>query len=486
MTTMSNIHPDQLMQQAMQLYRQARLEEVEKLCTQILSLQPRRVDTLNLAGITLLALGKEARAEALLRQALAIEPNAVYSINNLGLVLASLNKFEEAAACFRQVLAQTPDAPSALNNLGDMLGILGHHDEALACCQHAVKLAPQSVETHTTLGMEYFRIGRFAEARRAFDNALALDPEDSQTRTYYAGLVLLLGDLEDGWRQYEYRGRETEYKLTQGPEWDGGPIEGKTILVQTEQGLGDNIQFVRYLALLHERGAKVLFQCRPEMHRLLSCLKNVTLISRGEPLPPFDVRCRLMSLPYLFRTRAQSIPATHHYLTAEPAKMEYWRQRLPQDGTLKVGVVWAGNPKHSNDQRRSMIFSYLLPILQVPNVTLVSLQKGPSAVQSQNRPAATRWMDWTAELTDLTDTAALIANLDLVISVDTAMAHLSAALGRPVWTMLPFVPEFRWLLDRPDTPWYPTMRLFRQQKLDDWADTTEQVAMELKRLASRR
>ncbi|HEX4124338.1 MAG TPA: glycosyltransferase family 9 protein, partial [Tepidisphaeraceae bacterium] len=266
-------------------------------------------------------------------------------------------------------------------------------------------------------------------------------------------------------------------------QWQGEDIRGRTIVLRSEQGFGDMIQFVRYAPLVAARGAKVILESNPELFRLLARVPGVEQVVRhGDPLPPFDLHCPMMSLPHAFGTDLQSIPHEVPYLSADPELSARWGEAVADGaGKIKVGLAWGGNPKHSNERNRSMGLLELLGLSAIPGVQFYSLQKGPAAARLGE--VAGRWSiaDHTDRLTDFADTAALVSHLDLVITVDTSVAHLAGAMGKPVWLMLPFVAEWRWMVAREDSPWYPTMRLFRQGAPGEWADVVERVAGELGR-----
>jgi hypothetical protein len=291
-------------------------------------------------------------------------------------------------------------------------------------------------------------------------------------------------NLTEGWSEYEWRwknpGFESKPSFAQ-PVWDGSNHAG-TVLLTAEQGFGDTIQFIRYAPLVAARCRRVLLQCHRELVPLLDGAPGLAgVISRGQALPDFDVHCTLMTLPRLFATTLDTIPARVPYLNAEPARVAAWGAKLGETRRFKVGLAWAGSEAHKNDQHRSMLLSVFAPLSAIPGTLFVSLQKGPAALQIQSPPDGMELIDPTADLHDFADTAALIANLDLVISVDTAMVHLAGALAKPVWTLLPLVPDWRWLLNRSDSPWYPTMRLFRQPALGDWSAVMQRVAADLRR-----
>jgi hypothetical protein len=348
--------------------------------------------------------------------------------------------------------------------------------------------------------------GRVDEAIATCRQSMADGTATPSVRYTLARALLKSGDLAEGFNYYEWRFEGDEPFLPAPvfprPRWDGGDLTGRTILVYDEQGAGDTIQFSRYIPLLVERGGRVLLHCRSSLVRLLSGKGLSGSVERGglgvsaiikeeDVLPPFDVHSPLMSLPLLFKTTLKTIPAKVPYLFADPARAAGWEERVAATaaGQLKVGVVWAGNPEYKNNRRRSFAPSLLGPLLKVPGVRFFSLQMpakiGP-AVNASRAAAEMGMTDWTAELTDFADTAALVANLDLVISVDTSVAHLTGAMGRPIWMLTPMNNEWRWMIMRQGTPWYPTMRLFRQDRWGDWTGPIDRVAEALRALVQER
>jgi hypothetical protein len=303
---------------------------------------------------------------------------------------------------------------------------------------------------------------------------------------------LLRGDCLGGFVEFEWR-LQTEKHLSRPrtfsqPHWDGSPLNGRTILLTDEQGLGDTLQFVRYALLVAECGGNVIVECQPQLQRLLqNSLWPIRVVDDSQPPPPFDVHCSLLSLPMVFRTTLETIPRQVPYVHADVESIAYWRNKIAgETGLVNVGLAWAGNKSQMNDHNRSMAFRHLASLGRVAGVRFCSLQKGEAAQQASKPLAGMQLTDWTGDIGDFADTAAFVASLDLVISVDTSIAHLAGAMGKPVWTMLCFAADWRYLLDREDCPWYPTMRLFRQPTPGDWPSVVERVADALAEVATRR
>ncbi len=426
-------------------------------------------------------------AVASYRQAVRIDPAHAWAHNNLGIALKELSQFQEAADCFRQAIAVKPRYVDSHYNLGVCLMESGRLHEAIAGFMQALSLNPSHVGARCNLGMSLKRLGYFDEALIEFSRALDLEPDQPMAAWSRALLYLLYGDFAEGWKEYEYRQRQPDYprRAFAQPLWDGTSLEGKSILIHVDGGLGDTIQFIRYAPLLKERGGSVIFECPATLEPLLKNVAGVDrLIVRGAPLPLFDVHAPLLSLPRLFGTTLATIPGDAPYLEACPTRMAHWCQQLAMIDGFKIGIAWQGNPKYGEEPYRSIPLRYFEALAALPNVRLFSLQKGPGREQL---PAPFDVIDWANRL-DLdgafTDTAAIIMNLDLIVTSDTSIAHLAGALGVPVWTVLSFVPEWRWLLERSDSPWYPTMRFFRQSRLGDWDEVMKRVAEALTPLSS--
>jgi tetratricopeptide (TPR) repeat protein len=362
-----------------------------------------------------------------------------------------------------------------LYNRGVALRELKRFEEALASYDHALTLRPDYAEALLNRGSILYELKRFEEALANYDQALTRRPDYAEAHFNEALCRMLIGDLNRGFEKHEWRwesrqARNDKRDFAQ-PLWLGSnEITGKTILLHAEQGFGDTIQFCRYVPLVVERAARVILEVQDPLRELMSALPGATqIVSRGEPLPDFDIHCPLLSLPLAFATRLETIPAATPYLHASPQQAMSWNARLGPKRRLRIGLAWAGRQTHKNDHNRSVSFSSLMPLLDF-DATFVSLQREVRMSDTTTLRDRSDVLHFGGELNNFSDTAAIISNLDLVISVDTSVAHLAGALGKPVWILLPYVPDWRWLLDREDSPWYPTARLFRQNHTRTWDD----------------
>ncbi|MCY7323735.1 MAG: tetratricopeptide repeat protein, partial [Phormidesmis sp. CAN_BIN36] len=427
-------------------------------------------------GNAYLAQSRHEAAIAAYRQVLKLKPDHRQSLHNLGACLQNLEQFEAAADAYQQGLALKPDHAIAHNSLGEVLRKLGRVEAAIGHLKQAIALDPTFAEAHNNLGVSSYYCGQFDEANDRYQDALRLNPTYANAQLNYGFLLLLRGDLEAGFRYYEQRwaGQSLTPPTFPQPEWDGSNLDGKTILLCHEQGFGDLIQFIRYAPLVAARGGRVLVGCSAPLMRLLKTVPSIAQwVLEGEPVPPFDCYALLLSLPHILGTTLDTIPAEIPYLSAPQVS-------APHTG-LKVGFVWGGNSKNGTDRDRSITLTELLPLLSLAGVEFHSLQKGRSEELQQflvAHPEITI-VDLDPQLEDFADTAAAIAQLDLVISVDTSVAHLAGAMGKPVWILLNAVPDWRWFLGRTDSPWYPTARLFRQRSLRNWSNVTESIKDEL-------
>lgn len=444
------------------------------------------------AGTALSELGRLPEASAAFARAIALRPAYPEACHGLGHCQLKLQQWELAMASFQRALSLDPHQARSHNGLGQVCLEIGRSDEALQHCRRAIELQPDLAEAHGNLAVAHTALGEFAAAHQSYRRALQLRPDFPALRWNRSLLLLLEGEYEEGWREYEQRrfipGSPAAVHASRTPSWTGQPITGQTLIVHAEEGFGDTVHFARYLPLLRERAAaaRVIFVCQPEMVALLASIGpavEVVAQSRsGETeSPAADWHALLQSLPLLLE-KYRPLRTGGPYLEADSARRAGWRSRLNGNTGLRVGLAWAGNPAHRNDRARSIDAAHLLPLLQVPGATFYSLQVLPRG-DSAALLCGHGLIDHTVEIRDFADTAALIAELDLVISVDSAAAHLAGALGRPVWTLLPAVPDWRWGLQRENTPWYPSMWLFRQSQPGDWRGVIQRVAAEVEVLA---
>ena len=429
-----------------------------------IALRPDLAEPLNNLGVALAAVGRGNEAITAYRAAIALEPNHARAHSNLGNALKTAGKTPEAIACYQTALSLDPNYGEAHSNLGALLNEMGRTEEALQCHSRAIELRPDYAQGHFNLGSALSSAGRHEEAIDAHRRAISLQPHLPQAHFNLALELLRRGDFAEGWAEFEWRCRMPSLvKMTKDcpqPLWDGSDLGNRVLLLYAEQGIGDTIQFVRYVSLIRGR---VLLEVQPSLARLL----NAAAPHDGE----FDVHLPLLSLPLILR---QFDPTATQVPYIRPTS----RQDIGPRRGLRVGVAWAGSPTHKNDRNRSIPLAKLSPLAQ-EGVEFFSLQMGPGAIQT-----GMRLTDLTSRIHDFADTAALIAELDLVISVDTAVAHLAGATGKPVWVLLPEPADWRWLLKREDSPWYPTMRLFRQSWPGDWDEPIERMSRELTKFKS--
>lgn len=448
----------------------------------VLAQAPSNAEAWNNLGNVMQSLGHLDHTVEAYEKALGLRPNFPEAHQNLGQALVKLGRLDQAIAAFRQAIALRPDYAEANRSLGNALRDADQIDQSIAAHNQSIQINSNSPVAHSDLGNALRDAGQFDEAIAAYRKAISVQPDYAPAH-FNLGLNLLLrGELREGWAEHDWRWRINELGLFQPflsrPKWTGDDLAGRAILLHAEQGFGDSIQFARFVPLVARRGGKIILYCQPELTRLFKQLEGVDrIISPPEPPPEHDVQCALMSLPGVFDTTLETIPADIPYLRADPELSARWRERaMKTEAWLRVGLAWSGRKEHTNDRRRSLSLAALAPLLQSPNVVFFGLGK--------EQVEQTSVIDLSSELTDFADTAALIDNLDLVISVDTAVAHLAGAMGKPVWTMLPFIPDWRWLLGRDDSPWYPTMKLFRQPRAGDWSTVVEAISKSLETFQS--
>ncbi len=475
------------------LKQQGRVAEAVGCYRKVLDARPDSAEVASNLGIALAEQGQLEEAVACYRQGLALRADSAELHNNLGHALEQQGRTEEALACFRRAVGLRPELASAQLNLGNALTKLRRLEEATACYRRAIALQPDYPEACNNLGNVLREQGQLQAAVAALHQAVALRPDFADAHANLGIALLALGEMAAGWEEYEWRWKtppmlHAAREFAQ-PQWQGEPAAGRTLLVHAEQGLGDTVQFCRYVTMAAARGLRVFVEVQKPLVRLLGGLAGAAgVVARGEALPPFDLHCPMASLPRVFGTTVATIPPGCGYLQADAAQVAMWERRLGglelPGGQLpgrdkRVGLVWAGSAGLPSDARRSLPPERLTPLFEVAGLRFCSLQKGgPSA------PEAFPLFDCMARMQDLADTAALVGALDLVISVDTAVAHLAAALGKPVWLLNRFDADWRWLTERRDSPWYPTLRIYRQVRAGDWESVLAQVADDLRAFAA--
>jgi tetratricopeptide (TPR) repeat protein len=489
---------------------------------QALNINPKHLDARNNLGLAFIVQNQLPEATSCFREVLAIDPNHAHACVNLGNALLLQKQPAEAAECFRRAIGFLPNYANAHNNLGQALDQLGQTTLAIESFRQAIQLEPNNANAHNNLGNALVAQGDLAGATESYKQALRISPGDANARENLANaftnlgnalkdqgplnqaaenyrqaltidaqhtmarwnqalLHLLQGDFEGGWPDYELRWDMPEKvkRFFSQPRWDGRQLDGKTILVYAEQALGDTIQFARYLPLVKERGGTVLFECQPALKKLMNLACVDGLLAAGDPLPSFDCQIPLVSIPGVLGTTLATIPAHVPYVEVDAESIRRAALRKPAGSRIQIGIVWQGSMAQKGD-RRSVPLSLFEPLKQVTEVDWFSLQVGPGAEQLAKAPFPITDLGRSFDPNSLEDLAGAISNLDLIITVDTAAAHLAGALAVPVWTLLPYVPDWRWLMHRQDSPWYPTMRLFRQKKFGHWSGVFEDLAAAIK------
>jgi tetratricopeptide (TPR) repeat protein len=458
-----------------------------------LALRPEFPEALNNLGILLEDQGAHDQAEARYRAALQLQPNSADTFNNLGVTLAAQRRHEEAVESYRQALRIKPQAPLPWNNLGNALRTLGEVDEAIDCLRKAIALRSDYAEAHNNLGIGLVQLGLHQQAQESYEQALHLRPQYPEAHLNRSLAWLGESDFVRGWTEYEWRWNVpgTKKRACRQPLWSGALSPLQTLLLYFEQGLGDTLHFIRYAEMARRRVGRVIAEVQAPLVPLLSRCRGIDeLIAAGAAVPAFDVRLPLLSLPGALGTQLDTIPADAPYIFAEPQRVEAWRRRLAEVGGLRVGIGWQGNPQYRGDRQRSIPLHHFARLAEIADVQMISLQKGEGTAQiaKLEKPfLLVEFTDLDAAGGAFMDTAAVIENLDLVITSDTALPHLAGALGVETWIALPFAADWRWLRDRDDSPWYPTVRLFRQERPGDWQGVFDRIAAELTaRAASRR
>lgn len=462
-----------------------RREDARKQFSRAIQLKPGYTEALNNLGVVLMEDGDTDEAEKNFQKVLAVKPSSAKAHYGLGNIAFNRGRLADALAHYDRAIAHEPGYAEAHNNSGRTLMDLGRTADAEARFRKALSLRPDFAASHYSLGVALAERGAFAEAHAAYDRAIQLDPEAADYHWNASHLYLREGNFARGWQEYEWRLRRAN-RLTRTiacPRWDGrSDLRGRTILIQTEQGYGDTFQFIRYAQLVKDLGATVLLECQPGSERLLAGARGVDgVIARTDPPPLCDFHIELLSLPHMFKTAVETVPRAVPYLTAAAETVEEWRARTQEAPGLKVGVVWRGNLENASHEKRSIPAGTFAALPAAVNAAWFILQRdaGPEEMAALNGQVR----DCGPKLTDWAETAGLIAAMDLVITVDTGVAHLAGAAGKTTWILLPHTAEWRWLENRADSPWYPTARLFRQSREGDWSAVMADVRQALEHMA---
>jgi tetratricopeptide (TPR) repeat protein len=484
--------PDALSNYGLALDALKRHEEALASFDCALALDRRHADALNNRGLTLAALGRGADALSSWDEALAADPSHLSALHNRARARYGLKRYDAALADYDRLLAVRPDNIDALNNRGGSLAALGRVAEALESYDRAIAIDPRRPECLINKGNLLADLHEFERALAAYAEAATLDGKRAEANWCASLVRLRLGNFAQGWQGYEWRWRQASWEKLRrhfsAPPWLGREsLMGRRILLHAEQGYGDTIQFARFAKDIAALGATVLLEVQPSLKPLFSDFPGVAEVyGRGDPLPRFDWHCPLMSLPLAVGTSLDTIPRSIPYLQAPVKRLQKWRERLGRRGAPRVGIVWGGSPVHKNDHNRSIGLARFAAPLAAPAVELVSLQCEASPADAAVLAGHRSILHVGPELRDFADTAAVVSLMDLIVSVDTSVVHLAGALGKPVWVLLPYTPDFRWLLERDDSPWYPTARLFRQPRHGDWESVLDRVRVQLLETAAGR
>lgn len=430
-------------------------------------------------------LGNLDQAVSDLERAVHLDPTNSVARYNLGLTYRTLGRLDDAIESYRRAVRIRHRYPKAHYNLGNALRAKLMPDEAERAYRDALAIDPNYAEAWNNLGEMLSEQMRIDEATQCFERAIALLPNHAGAHFNRGFLQLLRGEYGSAWTEYEWRWKTGTFPAPPPgfpPVWDGSDLNGKTILLLGEQGAGDTIQFARYATMLAQRGGKVIARSNPNVASLIATIQGVAqVVTDEEPIPPCDCYIAMLSAPRVLGTTIDNLPRDVPYITADPAEVETWREKLaPHRRALNVGLSWAGNPIQANDRNRSARLDELSPLVGVADTAIFSLQKGPTI--SQIAESGLDMIDLSNDIHDFSDTAAIVANLDVVVSVCTSVAHIAGAIAKPTLVMLCYNADWRWLLDREDSPWYPTMKLFRQKQQGDWQDVAQRVRLELERM----
>ena len=479
---------DKLIEKAVALHSSGDLQQAEIIYRQVLEKAPDHPDATHFMGVLAYNAGKNDIAKLFLKKAIELLPNHAGPFNNMGNVFQAEKQYDKAKTFYKMAIEINPKHRMAHNNLGVACLHSADLDNALISIDKALSIDPGYVEAIVNRGEVLRAMGDYDKAIEDYERAIAISPDCVDAHWNRSVAWLTQGRFLKGWAEYEWRWKRKETPcraFATGKPWQGQDISGKVVFVYEEQGLGDTLQFIRYLPLVWKLGCRLVFEVNPALIRLVNANRLYDRLLVGlkdvdtRPVDRFDYHVSLLSLPKIFQTEVETIPAKVPYLSPEPSLCKIWRNRFVQDGSFKVGIVWAGHPGHKNDSNRSIPLKMFEQFSRVDGVSLYSLQKDKHDKWTDNESLRMFTKDFGPEISDFSDTAAIMDNLDLVISVDTSVVHLAGAMGKQVWNLVPFCPDFRWLLETESSPWYPTMRLFRQPAPGDWNSVFQKVVSAL-------
>jgi Flp pilus assembly protein TadD len=483
---MNATEAQKLIQSGTQLHAAGKLDQAERIYLQVLSAVPDHADAAHLLGIIACQRRQFEKGAEFISKAISFSPGTSAYHNSLGNAYRGMNRLSDAVAEYRSATVLDRFNAEAFNNLGVALDDSDQSADALKCFDWLISVRNDIPQWHTNRGSVQMNAGQTQAAIASFRRAIALNGNFALAHAKLSAALLRAGEFVEGWTEAECRfsvgNIPNPVVANASPKWDGSPLAGRTLLIYSEQGYGDGFQFIRYVPLIEKSGGRVIVQCHAAAESLLRSMVSIDeLVLIGQAVPRHDVHVAIMSLPFMLLGKTQTVPNQVPYLSPDPQSVAVWANRLEPrgDSRIRIGLAWSGNPTHSNDRRRSCPPHQFAQFADLGGIEFHRLQM-PRELAA---PPGLKLIDHTEHLTDFNQTAALIANLDLVISVDTAIAHLAGAMGKTVWVLLPFAAEWRWLEKREDSPWYPTARLFRQTSPGDWVDVLERVRGELEHFA---
>ena len=471
---------------ALRYHREGNLDYAKYVYQHVLGIDPQNADALHLLGVSVYQSEQYDIAINLITQAIQIDSTKPLFFTNLGNAFQKQGKLEKSVQAYQKAIQIQPDYADAYYNLGNAFQKQGKLEQSTQAYQKAIQIQPDYAEAYFNLGNSLREQGKLKESTQALQKAVQIQPDYADAHFNLAMLLLLQGQFVEGWEKYEWRwdsSLKSQKRNFKRPLWDGTSLSSKSILIYVEQGFGDSIQFARYIDLFPDT-ATIIVACQPELKSLLKSIERIdTLVTKGEDIPNFDFHAPIVSLPHIFGTVLETIPAKIPYLY--PDKNPDFSFLSDDERDLKVGIAWAGSPTHINDRNRSISLNNFKCLLDIKGCEFFSLQVGEHHRDIKRCGYSRIIKDLGKQFTNFHHTASAILQLDLVISVDTAVAHLAGALGKPVWTLLPFIPDWRWMLNRSDSPWYPSMTLFRQRKRGDWHSVFQEIRLTLTQYSQR-